>query len=203
MIQQVDAPRVVVLDPPGVAAAVVSCWSTAVVRDRQGQLGRGFLNLKRLLGHPLNFRLVVQELARSVPPGVAVAACDEGAWPLVGALVVELGTPAVLVRRKPKEYFVAYGDDPALGDPRLAGERLEPGTRVHLIDDLLYSGVTLGSAASVLSLAGLVVREASVIVGADRTERVASMVRSAGLEQVTCLVLAPDLDLPTSGPRRD
>ena len=94
---------------------------------------------------------------------------------LVGALVVELGTPGVLVRREPKEYFVTYGDDPALGDPRLAGERLEPGTRVHLIDDLLYSGVSLGSAASVLASAGLVVREASVIVGADRTERVASM----------------------------
>ena len=102
MIQQVDAPRVVVLDPPGVAAAVASCWSTALVYDRQGQPGRGFLNLKRLLGHPLHFRLVIKELARSVPPGVAVAACDEGAWPLVGALVVELGTPGVLVRREPK-----------------------------------------------------------------------------------------------------
>jgi adenine/guanine phosphoribosyltransferase-like PRPP-binding protein len=186
---------VVVVDSPGVAAAVAACWSTAVVHDRQGKPGRGFLNLKRLLGHPPEFRLVIQELARSVPPGVAVAACDEGAWPLVGALIIELGTPAVLIRREPKEYFVAYGGDPALGHPRLAGERLDPGTSVHLVDDLLYSGATLNSAASVLTSAGLRVREASVIVGADRADRVAMMVRSTSLERITCLVLAPDLDL--------
>ena len=66
---------------------------------------------------------------------------------------------------------------------------------VHLVDDLLYSGATLNSAASVLTSAGLRVREASVIVGADRADRVAMMVRSTSLERITCLVLAPDLDL--------
>ena len=150
------SPDVVVLDPPGVADAVVSCWSTAVVADRRGNEGGGFLNLKRLLGRPDAFRLVVGALAQTVPPGAAVAAADKGAWPLVGALVVQLGTPGVLVRPEPKEHFVAYGDDPALGDPRLAGERLERGTRVHLIDDLVHSGATLRSAAALLTSVGLV-----------------------------------------------
>lgn len=196
MMAAVNA-NVVVVDPPGVAEAVVSCWSTAVLRDRKGNAGRGFLNLKRLLGRPDQFRLVIEELARSVPPGAAVAAADKGAWPFVGALVVELGTPGVLVRPEPKEHFVAYGDDPALGDPHLAGERLEPGANVHLIDDVVYSGETLRSASALLTSVGLVVREASVILGANTAEAVAAMVSSSVLERVTCLVLATDLDLGT------
>lgn len=190
-----DTPSVVVLDPPGVAAAVASCWSTAVVRDRDGKEGRGFLNLKRLLGKPGEFRLVVKELARTGPPGLPVAACDKGAWPLLGALVLELGTPGVLVRPDAKKHFVAYGDDPALGNERLAGERLEPGTKVHLIDDVIYSGETIRSAASTLTSAGLIPHQASVVVGATSAERVAAMVSSTVLERITCLVLATNLHL--------
>jgi len=47
---------------------------------------------------------------------------------------------------------------------RLAGERLPPGTPVHLIDDLVFSGQTLRSARDALSAAGLDARTASVIV---------------------------------------
>ncbi len=107
MMMDVNGPSVVVVRPPAVASAVASCWSTAAVRDREGNEARGFLNLKRLLGKPDQFRFVIEELAKSVPAGVAVAACDKGAWPLVGALVLQLGTPGVLVRPDPKEYFVS------------------------------------------------------------------------------------------------
>ena len=194
---------VVVVDPPDLAPAIEACWSTALVRDRDGRQGRGFLNLKRLLGRPDRFRRVVEELARTVPPGAAVAAADKGAWALVGALVLELGAAGVLVRPDPKEHFLAYGGDPALADPRLAGERLDQGTRVHLIDDVLHSGRTLGAAAAVLRSAGLSVTEASVIVGADDAATLETMLGPAGLERVTCLVLASDLDLPTGPPDRD
>ncbi len=193
---------VFVVDPPGVARAVEACWSTALVRDRDGREGRGFLNLKRLLGSPAEFRRIIEELAKTVPPGVAVAAADKGAWALVGALVVELGAPGVLVRPDPKEHFVAYGDDPALADARLAGERLDEGTRVHLIDDVIYSGETLRSAGSVLRSAGLDVREASVIVGASSAESIQSMLTSSGLERASCLVLATQLDLPAASWQR-
>jgi adenine/guanine phosphoribosyltransferase-like PRPP-binding protein len=187
---------VVVTHPPHVAEAVESCWSAALVRDRDGKDGRGFLNLKRLLGRPAQFRHVIEALAKTVPVGRAVAAADKGAWPLVGALVLELGVPGVLVRPDPKEHFVAYGGDPAAGDPHLAGERLDVGTEVHLVDDVLYSGRTLRSAMAVLFSAGLSVTEASVIAGANSPDRLNVMLSSSGLERVTCLVVAPELHLP-------
>ena len=100
-----------------------------------------------------------------------------------------------MIRPEPKDHFVAYGDDPALGDTRLAGERLDPGTKVHLIDDVIYSGETLRSASALLRSVGLVVDQASVIVGANTVEAVAAMVSRTLLERITCLVLASDLNL--------
>ena len=136
-----------VLNPPTIADIVLRCVSDFELRDREGNTGGGgFTNLKRILGRPADFAFLVDQLAQTVPTGHAVAACDEGAWALVGALALKLEVPAVLVRRTPKTYFVSYGDDPAIGDGRLAGERLPPGTPTHLIDDLVFSGNTLRSA---------------------------------------------------------
>ncbi|MGH3165928.1 MAG: hypothetical protein ACRDN0_08540, partial [Trebonia sp.] len=153
------------MDPPAIADVVMRCASNGVeLRDREGRVGRGFTNLKRILGRPADFAFVVGQLARTVPAGHAVAACDEGAWALTGAVALNLGVPAILVRRVPKTYFISYGDDPAIGDGRLAGERLPPGTPVHLIDDLVFSGQTLRSAREALGTAGLDARTASAIV---------------------------------------
>jgi adenine/guanine phosphoribosyltransferase-like PRPP-binding protein len=118
-----------VVNPPMIADIVMRCVSDDFeIRDREGRTGRGFTNLKRVLGRPADFAFVVDQLARTVPAGHAVAACDEGGWALAGALALSLGVPAVLVRRVRKTYFVSYGDDPAIGEGRLAGERLPPGT---------------------------------------------------------------------------
>jgi adenine/guanine phosphoribosyltransferase-like PRPP-binding protein len=145
-----------VVNPPAMAGIVTRCASDGFeLRDREGRTGRGFTNLKRMLGRPADFAFVVGQLARTVPSGHAVAACDEGAWALVGAIALHLGVPAVLVRRVPKTYFVSYGDDPAAGDGRLAGERLRPGTPIHLVDDLVFSGQTVRSARDALRLVGL------------------------------------------------
>jgi adenine/guanine phosphoribosyltransferase-like PRPP-binding protein len=95
---------------------VLSCVSDAEVQDREGNSGRGFTNLKRILGHPASFAFVVDELARTVPPGHAIAGCDEGAWALAGALALRLAVPAILIRRVPKTYFVSYGDDPGASE---------------------------------------------------------------------------------------
>jgi hypothetical protein len=104
-----------VVSPPTIADVVMRCVSGDYeIRDREGRIGRGgFTNFKRLLGRPADFAFVVAQLARTVPAGHAVAACDEGGWALAGALAFSLGVPAVLVRRNPKTYFVSYGDDPA------------------------------------------------------------------------------------------
>src|SRR3984957_11909179 len=96
------------------------------IRDREGRTGRGFTNLKRVLGRPADFAFVVDQLARTVPAGAAVAARAEGGWALAGALALSLGVPAVLVRRVPKTYFVSYGDDPAIGEGRLPGRGPPP-----------------------------------------------------------------------------
>ena len=133
-----------VVNPTAIADIVLRCvCDDFEILDREGRAGRGgFTNLKRILGRPADFALVTRELARTVPGGHAVAGCDEGAWALAGAVALTLGAPAVLIRRVPKTYFVSYGDNPAIGGGRLAGERLPPGTPVHLIDDLVFSGQT-------------------------------------------------------------
>lgn len=108
-----------IVDLPTILDIIMRCASDEFeIRDREGRTGRGFTNLKRLLGRPADFAFVVDELAQTIPAGHAVAACDEGAWALGGAVALKLGVPAVLVRRTPKTYFVSYGDDPAVGDGR-------------------------------------------------------------------------------------
>lgn len=132
--------------------------------------GRRFTNLKRILGRPADFAFVARQLARTVPAGHAVAACDEGAWALAGAIALEIGASAVVVRRVPKTYFVSYGDDPAIGDGRIAGERLSAGTPVHLVDDLVFSGQTLRSARRALARVGLDGRTVSAILWTRRAD---------------------------------
>jgi adenine/guanine phosphoribosyltransferase-like PRPP-binding protein len=181
--------RLEVVNPPAIADIVMRCASDRFeVRDREGRTGRGFTNLKRVLGRPADFAFVVDQLARTVPAGHAVAACDEGAWALVGAIALKLGAPAVLVRRVPKTYFVSYGDDPATGDGRLAGERLPPGTPVHLVDDLIFSGQTLRSARDALGRAGLDGTTASAILWTRRADAAAEELATAGMIEITCLI---------------
>jgi adenine/guanine phosphoribosyltransferase-like PRPP-binding protein len=178
-----------VINPSPITDIVLRCVSNFEVRDRAGNPGSGgFTNLKRILGRPADFAFVVDHLAETVPGGHAVAACDEGAWAVVGAIALKLGVPAVLVRRTPKTYFVAYGDNPAIGGGRLAGERLPPGTPVHMIDDLVFSGKTLRSAREALQLAGLESRTASAILWTHRADAAREELAAAGLTGITCLL---------------
>jgi adenine/guanine phosphoribosyltransferase-like PRPP-binding protein len=159
------------------------------IPDREGRTGRGgFTNLKRILGRPADFAFVVDQLARTIPAGHPVAACDEGAWSLTGAIAYKLGIPAVLIRRTPKTYFVSYGDDPKLGDGRLAGERLPPGTPIHLIDDLVFAGDTLRAAREALNLVGLHGTTASAILWTYRADHAKDELVAAGITEVTSLI---------------
>lgn len=180
--------RLRVVSPPGIAGIVLACASDEFeVRDRDGTPGRGFTNLRRLLGRPADFAFVVDQLAATVPAGHAVAAADEGAWALTGAIALRLAAPAVLVRRTPKTYFASYGSDPAAGGGLLAGEKLPPGTGVHLIDDLIFSGQTLAAARRALQRAGLEATAASAILWTRRADAAAAELTAAGLAGVTCL----------------
>jgi adenine/guanine phosphoribosyltransferase-like PRPP-binding protein len=185
--------RVVIVAAPGVADIVARCVSDNEVPDRTGWIARGFTNLKRILGSPGDFEVVVEELAKTVPPGHALAGADEGSWALVGAMAFRLGIPAVLIRRTPKSYFVSYGDDPSVGDGRLAGERLAPGTPIHLVDDLVYSGQTLCAAVDALRRVHLPCTSASAILWTRRAEASKVELEACGLRQVTCLVSQADM----------
>ena len=105
---------------------------------------------------------------------------------MVGALAFKLGIPAVLVRRNPKTCFVSYGDDPTVGDGRLAGERLAPGTLVHLVDDLVYSGQTLCAAVDTLRRVDLPCTSASAVLWTRRAEASEVELEACGLQQVSC-----------------
>ena len=88
---------------------------------------------------------------------------------------------------KPR-YFVSYGDDPTIGDGRLAGERLPPGTPIHLTDDLVFSGKTLRSAREALQLVGLDSKTASAILWTYRADTAREELAAAGLTGITCLL---------------
>ena len=177
--------RVEIVAAPGVVDIIDRCVSDNEVPDRSGWIARGFTNLKRILGSPDDFGVVVEELSKTVPVGHALAGADEGSWALVGALAFKLRIPAVLVRRAPKTYFVSYGDDPTVGDGRLVGERLAPGTPIHLVDDLVYSGKTLRTAVDALRRVGLSCTSASAILWTRRAEASHGELEACGLRQVT------------------
>jgi hypothetical protein len=57
-----------VIDPPTIAGIVMRCASDEFeIRDREGRTGRGFTNLKRILGRPADFAFVVDQLAQTIP----------------------------------------------------------------------------------------------------------------------------------------
>jgi orotate phosphoribosyltransferase len=183
----------VIVAAAGVPGIVARCVSENEVPDHSGWIARGFTNLKRILGSPHDFGVVVEELAMTVPIGHALAGADEGSWASVGALALRLEIPAVLVRRTPKTYFLSCGDDPTVGDGRLVGERLAPGTPMHLVDDLVYSGKTLCAAVDALRRVDLSCTSASAILWTRRAEASRGELEACGLQQVTCLVSQADM----------
>jgi adenine/guanine phosphoribosyltransferase-like PRPP-binding protein len=148
------------------------CYSNVEVRDRDGHIGRGFTNLKRIFGWPADLRIVVDALATTVGGAGAVASTDTGSAPLAALVAFRVSLPVVLVRSHPKHYFLSYGDDPATNDPRLSGERLASSTLVHVIDDFVHSGATLASAVETLREVGLAVQTgASLLASPPATIR--------------------------------
>jgi hypothetical protein len=105
-----------IIDPPAISDIVMRCVADEFeIKDREGRTGRGgFTNLKRILGRPADFAFVVDRLARTIPAGHAIAACDEGAWALGGAIALKLGGASsarsassqdllCLIRRQPRD----------------------------------------------------------------------------------------------------
>ena len=185
--------RVVIVAAPGVPDIIARCVSDNEVPDSTGWIARGFTNMKRILGSPRDFEAVVEELAKTVPAGHAVAGADEGSWALVGALALRLGIQAVLVRRTPKTYFVSYGDDPTVGDGRLVGERLVPGLGSTWWMTWCIPGrhCALPLMRCVESISPARLLPQSFGPGERRHQK--GELEACGLEQVTCLVSQADM----------
>ena len=153
-----------------------SCYSHVEVAGRSGARGVGVTNLKRLFGRPRELRLVIEALAATVGDVEAVASSDTGSSPLTAVVAFELALPAVFVH-----------------DTALSGERLRPGTRVHLIDDLVHSGQSMAAAARLLREAGLDVRGASCMLVAPETTGWRSTLAAAGLARLDALAVTTEL----------
>jgi orotate phosphoribosyltransferase len=155
----------VLVGDPALTAIVRRCYTDAEFVDPAGMGGRGYTNLKRIYGSPADLRAVVDALASTVGAAGAVASTDTGSAPLAALVAYERSLPAVFVRSAAKESFLSYGGDPGTNDPRLFGERLPPGTVVHVVDDFVHSGATLASAIHTLRDVGLIVRTAAAVLG--------------------------------------
>ena len=147
----------------------------------------GVTNLKRVFGRPSELRVLVEALGATVGEVDAIASVDTGSAPLAAVVAYQLGLPAVFVRDAPKTHLLSYGGDPATNDPRLSGERLLPGSSVHVIDDLVHSGASLASAVRALREAGLVVSRASCLLVAPPTTEWPGTVAAAGITDFTAL----------------
>ena len=170
-----------------------ACYSHVEVAGRSGARGVGVTNLKRIFGRPQDLRVVVEALAATVAQTDAIASSDTGSSPLAAVVAFELGLPAVFVRDAPKDHHLSYGGDPATNHPRLSGERLRPGTRVHVVDDLVHSGQSMASAARLLREAGLVVRGASCLLVAPETTGWRGTLAASGVDQLAALATTAEL----------
>ena len=104
----------------------------------------------------------------------AISSADSGSAPLAAVVAYQLRLPAVFIRETPKKHLLSYGGDPATNHALLAGERIEPGTAVHLIDDLVRTGVTLARAnppalARAVAQVNDAVREAALVRSSSAT----------------------------------
>jgi adenine/guanine phosphoribosyltransferase-like PRPP-binding protein len=178
---------------PRVTEIVRGCYSAVEVLGRDGYPGIGITNLKRIFGRPAELRAVVDAITATIGDARAIASADTGSAPLAALVAYELGLPAVFVRDAPKRHFLSYGGDPETNHVRLAGERLEPDTTVHLIDDMVHTGATLASAARVLHEAALVARTASCVLISPPSAGWPDATAKAGIERIDALTTTIDL----------
>ena len=183
------------MNDPVVRGIVARCYSDVDVSNRTGTVTRGVTNLKRIFGWPDQLQAVVNALAATAGNAQAIASADSGSAPLAALVARELTLPAVFIRNAPKDYFLSYGGDPDTNEPRISGERLAEGTAVHVIDDFVHSGATLGSAVQTLRRVGLKVETAAALLGSP-PETLADTIEAMDVH-MTVLVTSADIANPS------
>jgi len=163
-------------------------WTASEVPGLAGAPATGSVNVKRLYGHPADFRVVIRAMAGTVPSTAqAIGAADVGSMPLATASALTLGLPAVYVRDQPAG-GVSYGDTRMPYGDELIGERLEPGTVVHVFDDMITSGETAARALAIYRGAGLVVDEMTAVLGGVDEDGLAALAERLSLTILHVLV---------------
>jgi orotate phosphoribosyltransferase len=164
-------------------------WTASEVPGPAGAPASGVVNVKRLYGHPADFRVVIRAMAGTVPSAAqAIGAADVGSMPLATAVALTLGLPAVYVRDQPAGPAVSYGDTRSPDGEALIGERLEPETLVHVVDDMITSGETAARALTLYRDAGLIVDEMTSVLGGAPEEQLVSLASSLSLTILHVLV---------------
>lgn len=154
-----------------------------------GEPAAGAVNIKRIYGHPADFRVVVRAMAGTVPSATgAIGSADAGSMPLATAVAWTLGLPAVFIHDDPRRQVVTYGDTLAPDGESLLGERLEPETLVHVVDDKITTGETAARAVSTYRGAGLFVDEMSAVLGGAPEEQLVQLAAGMSLTILHILV---------------
>jgi orotate phosphoribosyltransferase len=168
-------------------AAALYLWRLEAVRVNTAEpfrLASGnwspiYVNCRRAISEPAFMQLftvaarLVLETAGRVPQ--AVAGGETAGIPFASYLAASWGLPLVYVRKKPKDYGISS---------RVEG-RLEPGTRVVLVEDLITDGGSKLGFLDALAEAGAEVRDAVVLFDREQGGREVLAERGVALHAVT------------------
>lgn len=151
-------------------------WSIGAIQRGVFKLSSGrisdiYIDLRKLPSHPVEFKHVVDELARvarGIPHDV-ICGIAVGGLPLATALAFELGEPLIYVRMDRKDH----------GTMRQLEGDYRQGQLVLLVDDVATTGGSLLNAIQVLRSHGLTVRDALVVV--DREEGASQALEAEGV----------------------
>lgn len=146
---------------------------TALLRGhfvlRSGRTSSYYLDKYLFETQPDILAALTQRLAQRLPPQVdRLAGAELGAVPLVTALSLHTGKPAVFIRNRKKDY----------GTEKLIEGRLEKGDRVLLVEDIVTTGGQTLEAARTLREAGATIVKILAVI--DRQEGGRQNIESAG-----------------------
>jgi len=112
---------------------------------RSGQIATHYFDKYRFEADPVLLRLIAARMLTLLPPGVQVlAGLELGGVPIVTAMSLESGLPAVFVRKAPK----TYGTRQAVEGGEIAG------LRTVIVEDVITTGGAVADAAGLLAEAG-------------------------------------------------
>lgn len=137
---------------------------------RSGKRSQEYFDKYQIESDPVLLREIARHMAPLIPEGTELlAGLEMGGIPVVSALSLETGIPAVFVRKKAKEY----------GTCRLAEGADVAGKRLCIIEDVITSGGQVLLSAADLRRAGA--RVSNVLCVINRSER-ANPLSEDGLE---------------------